>query len=192
MGTLGFYFDQTICTGCRACQVACKDKNNLEIGVLFRNVRTFEVGVFPQTKAYHYSGTCNHCANPACVPVCPVGAMFVAEDGTVQHDDELCIGCLSCIQACPYSVPQYIESLGIVQKCDSCKQLRDNGWNPACVDACPMRALEFGDLDELRAKHGDDVVSELPILPSAGMTEPSLLISCKACAELPDFREKQV
>lgn len=81
MGRLGFYFDMTRCIGCRACQVACKDKNRLEVGVIFRNAHTYSVGTFPSVHCYSYSGTCYHCAEPACVERCPTGAMYRAEDG---------------------------------------------------------------------------------------------------------------
>ena len=84
---LGFYFDMTRCVGCRACQVACKDRNNLDIGLLFRYAKTYETGSFPKVGMYNYSGSCNHCEHPACVTVCPTGAMYKAEDGTVIHDD---------------------------------------------------------------------------------------------------------
>ncbi len=186
---LGFYFDMTRCIGCRACQVACKDKNNLPIGVILRNAKTYEVGSFPKVKAFSYSASCNHCENPACVGVCPVGAMYKAEDGTVIHDDELCIGCQACVAACPYSVPQYNEEAGIVNKCDACAYLRAKGQNPACVDGCPNRALDFGDLDELKAKYGSDLVSDLPILPDSSATGPSLLIKARECAVSGDAKE---
>ena len=103
--SLGFYFNERACSGCRACQTACKDRNNLEVGELFRHVRTFQTGTFPNATMYHYSATCNHCESPACVANCPTGAMQKGDDGTVQHDDEACIGCGSCATACPYEVP---------------------------------------------------------------------------------------
>ena len=90
----GFYFDMTACIGCRTCQVACKDKNDLEMGVIFRRLSDFEVGEYPAVQTYHYSGSCNHCEKPECVAACPNAAMYIdEEDGTVQHDDEKCIGC---------------------------------------------------------------------------------------------------
>lgn len=183
MGRLGFYFDQTFCTGCRTCQVACKDKNRLGVGTIFRKVTTYEIGDYPDVQTYHYTASCNHCENPACVAICPTGAMYKAEDGTVIHDDAMCIGCQSCVNACPYKVPQYVEEEGIVRKCDACAYLRAKGENPACVDACPMRVLKFGDLDELKAEYGEDLVSELPILPDASVTGPSVLIKAKECAK---------
>jgi anaerobic dimethyl sulfoxide reductase subunit B (iron-sulfur subunit) len=192
MGKLGFYYDNTLCAGCRACQVACKDRNDLKVGILYRAVRDFETGKFPNPGFYHYSGTCNHCAEPKCVKGCPTGAMHVAEDGTVQHDKDLCIGCRYCIWNCPYSVPQYLEEKNIVGKCDSCKDLRDQGEETVCVTACDMRALKFGDLDELTAKYGSSLVKELPILPLANITEPSLLIKPRAAALVPYYVPKEV
>ena len=186
MGKLGFYFDMTGCTGCRTCQLACKDKNNLEVGILFRSVQTFETGKNPNPGLYHYSGSCNHCENPKCVDSCPTRAMHVDADGTVQHDKNKCIGCRYCVWSCPYEIPQYIESLGKVGKCDGCMDLRDKGENPACVDACNMRVLEWGDLDELRAKH-PGTTSDLPILPRSAVTNPSLLIKPRTVA----FQEKR-
>ena len=124
----GFYFNMDACIGCRTCQIACKDKNDLEIGIKFRHLRDFEVGEYPSVGAYHFSATCNHCMDPACVKACPNGAMFIdEEDGTVQHDDTKCLGCRYCVEACPYAVPQYIESINLTRKCDACKQLREAG-----------------------------------------------------------------
>lgn len=186
---LGFYFNGENCIGCRTCQIACKDKNDLPLGVLYRKVNTYETGAFPTPGYYHHTSTCNHCTDPACEAVCPSGAMFIADDGTVQHDDELCIGCKSCVNACPYGVPQYFEELEIVGKCDMCADRRANGLNPACVDACAMRVLEFGYIDELQAAH-PDAVRDLPILPDSSQTGPSTLISPRACALEKDYRQK--
>lgn len=189
----GFYFDMEACIGCRTCQIACKDKNNLQLGVLFRRVKSFETGVFPKPDSYNYSSTCNHCKEATCVKGCPTGAMHFGEDGTVQHDDSLCIGCKYCIWNCPYAVPQYLEEKNMVGKCDSCKDLRDKGENPACVDACLMRCLEFGDLDELAAKHKTNpLIKDLPILPSSSITNPSIFITPKNCALDPKYKEKEV
>ncbi|WP_270296002.1 4Fe-4S dicluster domain-containing protein [Eggerthella sinensis] len=127
----GFYFDMTACIGCRTCQVACKDKNNLEIGTIFRRLSDFEVGSYPTVQTFHYSSSCNHCEKPACVAACPNAAMYIDEDdGTVQHNDEKCIGCQYCVKACPYGVPQYIEAIQKTHKCDACKPLRENGDQP--------------------------------------------------------------
>ena len=182
MGKLGFYFDATYCTGCKTCQVACKDKNRLDVGTIFRQVKDYEVGEYPNASIYHVSLSCNHCENPACVADCPQGAMYIAEDGTVLHDAELCIGCKACTLACPYGAPKYIEAAGKVSKCDGCAAIRAAGGNPVCVDACPMRVLEFGDLDELAAKHaGENLTKDIAVLPDSSRTNPSILINAKPC-----------
>lgn len=177
----GFYFNMEACIGCRTCQVACKDKNDLEAGIFFRQATDYEAGAYPDVHPYHYSGSCNHCEKPECVAVCPNAAMYIdEEDGTVQHDDEKCIGCEYCVKACPYGVPKYIPSLKRTHKCDACKPLRENSENPACVAACPMRALEFGPIDELRAAH-PDAVNQIAILPEP-KTVPSVAIQAKPVA----------
>lgn len=187
MGKLGFYFNMDNCIGCSACQIACKDRADLPVGANFRTVGHYETGEYPDARWYHMSIACNHCTDPACVRNCPSGAMHMAEDGTVQHDDDMCIFCLTCVEKCPYGAPVAVEDLGYVQKCDSCKPLRDAGMNPVCVDACVQRALEFGDLEALKKAHeGEELVNELPCLPEPS-TQPSLLIHAKPCASEKDF-----
>ncbi|MCI8513545.1 MAG: 4Fe-4S dicluster domain-containing protein [Lachnospiraceae bacterium] len=189
MGRLGFYFDLTRCTGCKTCQIACKDKNRLDIGTIFRNVRDFETGRYPDVDCYHYSSSCNHCETPACLTICPTGAIYKADDGAVIIDAELCDGCGKCAEICPYEVPKILPE-GIAGKCDSCKVRRDKGENPLCVDACQTRCLKFGDLDELEAEYGPDLVNTLPFLPDPAMTNPSILIKIKDSAKDENYREK--
>ncbi len=182
MSQIGFYYDQTRCAGCKTCQVACKDKNGLGVGTVLREVRSYQVGSYPKATLYHYSATCNHCENPACVKACPVRAMQKdPDDGTVFNDHDLCIGCGSCVQACPYGVPRLDAQTGWSWKCDGCRTLRAEGYEPACVEACPYRALEFGDVDELRAAHPDGTVTELAA-QGVGTTGPQTLIRPKASA----------
>lgn len=190
--SLGFYFNAKMCIGCRTCQIACKDRNGFEAGMIYRRVRSFETGVYPEARLYHYSGSCNHCEKAKCVEACPTGAMHYADDKTVQLDKNKCVGCGYCEWNCPYGVPQLNHDIGIAGKCDSCKSLRDAGKNPVCVDSCPMRCLDFGDLDQLKAKYGEDVVNEIPVLPSAAVTRPSILISPKNCALLSNFKEIKI
>ena len=192
MGKKGFYFDMTACIGCRTCQIACKDKNNLDVGVIFRNVKNFETGAYPKPQTYNYSASCNHCEEAKCTKNCPTGAMHYGEDGTVQHDKDMCIGCQYCVWNCPYGVPTFMESKGVVGKCDSCIGLREAGQNPACVDACIMRCLKFGDIDELKAEYGVGAVNEIPILPAATITKPTLLIKPKDSAYDPKFKHMEV
>ena len=179
MARLGFYFDSHLCVGCRTCQVSCKDRNRLDVDILFRRVRSFEVGTYPNARGYHYSGACNHCQDAKCVKGCPTKALHFDADGTVQHDIDVCIGCQYCTWNCPYGAPQYVADIGKTRKCDSCKPLRDLGKNPVCVDACMMRALDFGDLDILEDKHGHNLVSEIACLETAVTCNPSLLINAK-------------
>ena len=157
-------------------------------GPRLRRVDTFECGTYPEVAMFHLNISCNHCESPACVANCPTGAMYKDDDGTVQHDDEKCIGCQYCVQSCPYSVPQYLEEQKMVHKCDACYVLRQNGEQPACVAACPMRALEFGVYDDLIAAH-PDAVDQIAILPDSSQTGPHTLIDARPAALENDFRK---
>jgi anaerobic dimethyl sulfoxide reductase subunit B (iron-sulfur subunit) len=181
---LGFYFDANQCTGCKACQVACKDKWDLEVGIVWRRVAEFNGGEWTQNSdgtfsqnvsAYYTSVACNHCENAPCVQVCPTQAMHKREDGIVVIDQDACIGCRYCEWACPYGAPQFSAKLGVMTKCNFCYDAIDAGDKPACVGACPSRALNFGELEELRAKYG--TLNEVAPLPSAEITHPSLVIT---------------
>lgn len=187
MAKQGFHFNQDDCIGCKTCQTACKDKNDLPIGKVFRNLLDFETGTYPDASVYHYAKTCNHCEEPACVAGCPTGAMFIDEaDGTTQHDDSMCIGCQACVNNCPYEVPVYFEEDNISRKCDACIALREIGEDPACVAGCQTRALTFGPIDDLATEFAD-AVTDLPILPDSSVTSPCTLITPKACALEEDF-----
>lgn len=188
MSNLGFYFDMDRCIGCKTCQIACKDVNDLKVGTIYRKVAHFETGKFPHTSAFNYSASCNHCKDPQCVAVCPVGAMYKAEDGTVQHNDDACLGCQYCVMACPYGVPQYLEDKGITGKCSSCASLRENSEEPACVASCLMRCLDFGDIDELKKKYGKETVSDCGVLPDSSITHPNLAVHIKDAANSDDIR----
>lgn len=175
MAQKGFYINTTLCTGCKACQVACKDKNDLNVGTLFRRIYSFEGGKFPNPWVYNLSLSCNHCEKPKCVENCPTGAMFKREkDGIVLHLTEKCIGCRYCQWSCPYGAPQYIEELGKVSKCNMCADLVDKGEEPACVTSCVMRAIEFGNIEELRKKYGNN--ANIKGLPDSSITNPSIVI----------------
>jgi anaerobic dimethyl sulfoxide reductase subunit B (iron-sulfur subunit) len=184
---LGFHYDSSVCTGCKACQIACKDKNNLPVGVLWRRVYQYGGGTWvPDARhkdlmiannvfSYSISAACMHCANPVCVKVCPTTAMHKDENGIVSVDADKCVGCRYCEWACPYGAPQFNEAEGVMTKCNFCQDLLAEGGNPACVDACPMRALDFGDIDELRAKYG--TVNAVEPMPSGDHTDPSIVIT---------------
>ena len=192
MARSAFYFDSARCVGCKTCMVACKKKNNLPKGVNFRKVDSFEVGQYPTAKFYHWSHACNHCADPACVAACPTGAMYKDEtDGTVQHDDEKCIGCGSCVIACPYDAPAIVEELGIAQKCNACIDTRGEDGVPTCVAACGMRALEFGSYEELVAAH-PDAVNRIAPMPDPSITDSSILIKARSISFNDDYREMKL
>ncbi|WP_299802583.1 DMSO/selenate family reductase complex B subunit [uncultured Shewanella sp.] len=181
---LGFYVDTAICSGCKACMVSCKDKNDLNVGRNFRRVYEYAGGsctdngngVFSQSVfAYYTSISCNHCDTPACTKACPTGAMHKRiEDGLVLVHDDICIGCSSCAQACPYDAPQLDEARGKMTKCDGCIDRLNAGKQPMCVDSCIHRALDFGPIDELRAKYGE--TAEIAPLPAASITKPNLIL----------------
>jgi len=128
--------------------MACKENNSLAVGEFFRRVDTFEA----KGRWVNYSGACNHCEDPGCMAVCPTGAMHRDKDGLVVHDDARCIGCGRCVNACPYGAASLNKVTGYAQKCDACRSLREAGREPACVTACPTRALRFGDIDEAEGK----------------------------------------
>lgn len=112
-----------------------------------------------------------------------------AETGIVLHNDEVCIGCKTCVNSCPYEAPQFDEDKNLIIKCDSCKGLRDAGQNPVCVDACAMRALDFGETDALMAKYSNALVREVPGLPSSDDTDPNLVIASRALEDASALRE---
>jgi len=146
--------------------VACKDWNDVEAGpASWRRVLTVERGKFPDVFVAFFSTACYHCAEPACVSACPVDAITKREqDGIVLVHPEKCLGkdnCNLCLQVCPYDAPQFgAEENAKMQKCDLCLERWAEGRKPICVEACPMRALDAGPLDELRAKYGDVIEAE--------------------------------
>jgi len=147
----GFIHNNVDCIGCRACEIACKDKNGLNAGPRFRRVQYVEGGTFPEVFAYKVNVSCNHCAEPACLPTCPTGAIFKRKsDGIVDIDSTLCIGCRRCEAACPYGAPQFDVEENIVKKCNMCVDEIDAGRKPYCVMACMMRVLDIGPIDQLR------------------------------------------
>lgn len=159
---MGFYFDQTRCTGCYTCVVACKDWHDVPAGpASWRRVATIEKGVFPDVFVAFFSGSCYHCADPACVAACPAGAITKSdESGVVTVDQSKCLGkdkCDLCWQACPYKAPQFgAEPNAKMQMCNLCPDRLEAGLKPICVAGCPMRALDAAPLDELEALYGHE------------------------------------
>lgn len=191
---MAFYFDANACTGCKACQIACKDRSDLPLEVTWRRVFYYEGGGWlphPEQKnlltpsnvfAYAISAACMHCENPPCADVCPTAALKKGPDGVVSIDETRCIGCRYCEWTCPYGGLHFHESKNVMTKCDFCKDLLAAGKNPVCVDACVTRCLQYGELDELRAKYGD--VNSIAPLPDPGITNPAIVITPHKHAQL--------
>lgn len=187
----GFFIDSSRCTGCKTCELACKDFKDLGPEVSFRRIYEYaggdwqeDNGVWHQNVfAYYLSISCNHCDDPACTKVCPSGAMHKREDGFVVVDEDVCIGCRYCHMACPYGAPQYNAEKGHMTKCDGCYSRVAEGKQPICVESCPLRALEFGPIEELRQKHG--TLAAVAPLPRAHFTNPISLSNLTLTAARP-------
>lgn len=179
----GFYFDASRCTGCKTCELACKDYKDLDENVNFRRIYEYVGGSWSEQPngawqqnvyTYYTSIACNHCDKPACVEVCPTGAMHKTPDGFVKVKEDVCIGCRYCSMACPYDAPQYDARKGHMTKCDGCHDRVLAGQKPICVESCPLRALDFAPIEELREKYGN--LGEIAPLPAATYTRPNLVI----------------
>jgi anaerobic dimethyl sulfoxide reductase subunit B (iron-sulfur subunit) len=179
---LAFSVNISKCTGCKACQIACKDKNNLPDGVRWRRVFQYEGGEWIQHEgqmvpssvyAYQVSAACMHCQNAICTQVCPAAAISKRADGIVLIDQNKCIGCRYCSWACPYGAPQFNEDMGVMTKCNMCSDLVDKGEKPACVQACPYRAMDFGPLEEMQKQYG--TFNDPAPLPGPEITNPSVV-----------------
>lgn len=178
----GFYIDSDRCTGCKTCELACKDYKDLPVDVNYRRIYEYAGGDWQPSGnswqhnvfSYYLSISCNHCEDPACVKVCPSGAMHKNEDGFVMVNEDICIGCRYCHMACPYDAPQYSVSKGHMTKCDGCYSRVKAGQKPICVESCPLRALDFAPIAELRQKHGE--LAAVAPLPAKSYTTPNLVI----------------
>jgi len=180
---LGFVHHNVDCIGCRACEIACKDKNGLPPGPRFRRVMYIEGGSYPEVFAYKVNMSCNHCAAPACLPTCPTGAIWKrADNGVVDIDSSLCIGCRKCEAACPYGAPQWDPEALVIKKCNLCIDELEAGRKPYCVQACMMRVLDVGPIQDIWAGHfqskaigpHDHVVKQVRNMANPELTGPSI------------------
>lgn len=192
----GFHFEGSRCIGCRTCVFACKDYNHLSSDIAYRKVYEYEGGTWnregeawnPSMFAYHVSSACNHCDDPACTKVCPTGAMSKdSETGLVNVDPNRCIGCGYCEMACPYGAPTVDRDKGHSVKCTGCVERVSEGKKPICVESCSLRCLDFGSIDELRAKYGS--TAEIAPLPNPEYTHPNLCITLPASAKQANYKD---
>ena len=144
----GFVIDQRVCIGCHACTVACKEENRVPLGVFRTWVKYVEKGTFPTTRRYFSVLRCNHCDAAPCVTICPTVALYRRPDGIVDFDGARCIGCKSCMQACPYDALYIDPDTNTAAKCHYCAHRVEVGLEPACVIVCPEQAIIAGDLDD--------------------------------------------
>jgi len=183
----GMIIDAGACIGCRRCLYACKEENNVPDDPLPMNwIELFEMDInepvtklsrvppgesrrdytdSPKRGKWYLSVNCQHCENPPCVKVCPVGATYIGEDGIVEMNYDKCIGCRNCMGACPYNARHFnwatpsisedkinplvpVREKGVVEKCTFCKHRTRKGLLPRCVEVCPVGARHFGDLND--------------------------------------------
>ena len=144
----GFLIDQHRCIGCHACTVACKEEHNIPLGVNRTWVKYVEKGVYPDTRRHFAVLRCNHCDDAPCIEICPTVALFRRPDGIVDFDNERCIGCKSCMQACPYDALYIDPDRNTAAKCNFDASRVEMGYKPACEVVCPTQAILSGDLDD--------------------------------------------
>jgi formate dehydrogenase iron-sulfur subunit len=186
---MGFFTDTSVCIGCKACEVACKEWNHVPedglnlTGMSYDNTiglgaDTWRHVAFIEQKQpadgdvrwLMSSDVCKHCTHAACLDVCPTGALFRTEFGTVVVQEDICNGCGYCIPACPYGVIDQRKDDGRAWKCTLCYDRIGTGLEPACAKACPTDSIQFGPLDELRER----AAGRLAQLHEAGVAEARL------------------
>jgi len=175
-----FDVDLDACSGCKACVVACHNLNGLEEGEVWRSVGLLHGGTSELPVLQHVTTACHHCVEPACLSGCPVNAYEKDPlTGIVRHLDDQCIGCQYCILKCPYDVPKYSHSKGIVRKCDLCSDRLAVGEAPACVQACPQRAIRVTVVSQQAAVEHAEANLFLPGAPEPSYTLPTTVYKTK-------------
>lgn len=172
--------DQERCIGCEACTVACKIENDgarghVRVNTLDAPHKDTPTGVFPNLRMTFLPTLCNHCEHPPCAAACPLEAFAQRDDGVVVLDEELCDGCQTCLEACPYGAIDFNDRKNKAEKCNFCRHRLAEGLEPFCVICCEGQAMYFGDLNDpdstvsraLRVENG------FILKPESG-TEPSV------------------
>ena len=148
MTRLGFLLDSDSCIGCHACTVACKSEHDVPLGVNRTWVKYIETGAFPNVNRHFSVMRCNHCDDAPCITICPTGALFRAANGVVDFDDDNCIGCKGCMNACPYDAIYINPATNTANKCNFCNHRIEQNLEPSCVVVCPTHAIKVADLDD--------------------------------------------
>ncbi len=212
---LGLVIDLDICVGCHACAVNCKEWNSgghaaplsdddawgtAPSGVWFNRVHAYEAGEGAGGRTVNFPKSCLHCAEPACVSVCPTGASYKrAADGIVLVNEDICIGCKLCSWACPYGAREFDADEGVMKKCTLCidriynETLDEADRVPACVATCPVGARHFGDLGDpasdvsrlVAARDGYDLMPELGYRPTNKYLPPRARQNAAGCTGAP-------
>jgi Fe-S-cluster-containing dehydrogenase component/formate-dependent nitrite reductase membrane component NrfD len=189
----GFVIDQRKCIGCHACTVACKEENQVPLGVNRTWVKYIEKGVFPDTRRYFTVLRCNHCDDAPCVTICPTVALYRRSDGIVDLDGARCIGCKSCLQACPYDALYIDPETKTAAKCHYCAHRVEAGLEPACVVVCPVQAIVPGDLDDPGSPIARLVASQQTQVrkPEQGTRPKLFYLGAEAAALTPGMQERR-
>lgn len=191
----GMAIDLKKCIGCQTCTIACKAENGTGPDIFWNIVKDQESGRYPLVTRVFLPLPCMQCEDPSCVSVCPTGASYRRDDGIVLVDPEKCVGCGYCVEGCPYG-RRYLNKrrvgyygkeetpneqigysqheTGVAEKCTFCSHLLEQGKEPACVKACPVKARTFGDLEDpnsevsqlITSKKGFQLLKELGTNPS--------------------------
>ena len=171
-----FEVDLDACSGCTACVTACHSLNGLDDGETWRAVGMLHGGSTSAPVVQHVTTACHHCIDPACLKGCPAEA-YVKDPttGIVRHLDDQCIGCQYCTLMCPYDVPTYSERLGIVRKCDMCSTRISAGQEPACVNACPNRAIRITIVNRDEVIENAEANDFVPGAPEPDCTLPTTI-----------------
>jgi anaerobic dimethyl sulfoxide reductase subunit B len=193
-----FLINSDACSGCKTCQVACNDRYSVPMGQHWRRVYEVSAGSWEKrgeswattVVSYNLSISCVHCIEPVCATICPSQCIWKRNDGIVLIDETRCSRCRRCESACPYNAIRYDPSADMLLKCHFCVDYLDAGLPPACVTACPNRALDFGDFDQLRAAHGN-VFRVFP-LPDPSIAGPAMVIRPHRHTELVQSRGPEI